>query len=65
MTYNTELYGIDEKTFEKLVEEMEKELEGQKKKESVIRLVNKWSTEKRDQREIVVLSFMLGAIAAK
>ena len=65
MTYNTELYGIDEKTFEKLVEEMEKELEGQKKKESVIRLVNKWSTEKRDQREIVVLSFMLGAITAK
>ena len=65
MSFKSELYGIDDETYERLANELERETEGQNKVESIKRLLRKWSTDKRDQKEIVVLSFMMGLISGK
>ena len=65
MPASDELYGINEETYERLIAELEKEIEGKKKREAVREMINKLSADKRDQRETVVLAVMLGMVAAK
>ena len=65
MPTSDELYGINEETYERLIAELEKEIEGKKKREALREMINKLSVDKRDQRETVVLAVMLGMIAAK
>ena len=65
MPASDELYGINEETYERLIAELEKEIEGKKKREALREMINKLSVDKRDQRETVVLAVMLGMVAAK
>ena len=62
MSVANELYGIDDETYNRLVNEMVENAGGKSRRETVIRMVNELSTAKRDQREIVVLAVMLGMI---
>ena len=63
MSVANELYGIDDETYNRLIDEMVEKAGGKSRRETVIRMVNELSTAKRDQREIVVLAVMLGMIA--
>jgi pyruvate-formate lyase len=62
MSTATELYGIDDEAYEKILKELETKTVGKKRKEALIEMINELSTAKRDQREIVVLAVMMGMI---
>ena len=65
MPASDELYGINEETYKRLIAELEKEIEGKKKREALREMIDKLSVDKRDQRETVVLAVILGMIVVK